>query len=160
MEKIIIKRNFARLCGQVAIFSVIAYWFSSTIVSTGVSNKFYAGVMTLVGVLGVLFFGKMIILLIYYYIIKKPLLIIDIDGFTDYESNLGFINWSDVQSITVVTQRILGIDRSSLFSLKTTINIKVNNRVKPITLRPSLKKEELDDIAETMRTYRNASTSK
>ncbi|GMQ64652.1 STM3941 family protein [Vallitalea maricola] len=131
----------------------------------GVSKENNNGIFaTVIGFIGVAFFGLCFIYLIYRLFVKKPILVIDENGIIDNASasGVGLIKWSEIKEViiyTYVNQKFLGIIPNNTDIIKERLNgfkkIIFNiNRKKamlisaPINIPQSVTKIKLEDIKE------------
>lgn len=89
---------------------------------------------------------------------KTPVMVIDRDGFTDYESTAGLVLWRELESMEVVTRSSTskGSDGRTTTTYKTTIDIKVKNNDKLILLTLFGSNETPEDVAGVMVRYYEA----
>ena len=150
-DKIIIKRVFLRgiivliICLGISCWSLWGMIVAGLEIKRyGIGDELYIKIVTVIAFafqgLIALFFGSVGIWQIYKFKTKKPILIIDSDGFTDSESNRDFISWSDVEKIDVVTRTTTSRDSDGDSSTRddTTIHIKLKNKYKFKTKKPIL----------------------
>ena len=149
-DKIVLERHGGRIIMgfclvMVLIFSVIM----SVLIMEGMIG---VGIMFLPFII---IFGSLAIRVFIKSKNRTPVMVIDRDGFTDYESNAGLILWRELESMEVVTRTSTSKDSDgrTTTTSKTTIDIKVKNNDKLIMLTLFGSNETPEDVADVMRRY-------
>ncbi len=151
-DKIVLERRGGRIMMgfclvMVAIFSIIM----SVVIMEGMIE---VGIMLLPFVI---IFGSLAIRVFIKTKNKTPVMVIDRDGFTDYENNAGLILWRDLESMEVVsrTRTSKDSDGRTTVTVTTTIDVKVKGIDKLIMLTLFGSNETHEDVADVMRRYQS-----